>query len=116
MDIGWISALVSVTSASVALGALVASVLDGRAGRRNAEFSVHRDLWWQRWSWVADRATSDDEGQRAAAGVMSAALVTRSWTTDDDTWTSSALADSEAARAKARGQQEGVLANDLDAD
>jgi len=81
MDIGWISALVSVTSASVALGALVASVLDGRAGRRNAEFSVHRDLWWQRWSWVADRATSDDEGQRAAAGVMSAALVTRSWTT-----------------------------------
>ncbi|MCS6587955.1 hypothetical protein [Curtobacterium flaccumfaciens] len=50
MDIGWISALVSVTSASVALGALVASVLDGRAGRRNAEFSVHRDLWWQRWS------------------------------------------------------------------
>ncbi|WP_146245618.1 MULTISPECIES: hypothetical protein [unclassified Curtobacterium] len=64
MDIGWISALVSVTSATVALGALVASVLDGRAGRRNAEFSVHRDLWWQRWSWVADRATSDDEGQR----------------------------------------------------
>jgi hypothetical protein len=51
MDIGWISALVSVTSASVAVGALVASVLDGRAGRRNAEFSVHRDLWWQRWSW-----------------------------------------------------------------
>ncbi|WP_181421147.1 hypothetical protein [Curtobacterium sp. MCSS17_011] len=50
MDIGWISALVSVTSASVALGALVASVLEGRAARRNAEFSVHRDLWWQRWS------------------------------------------------------------------
>ncbi|PZF30793.1 hypothetical protein [Curtobacterium sp. MCPF17_051] len=54
MDIGWTSAIVSVTSAPVALGALVASVLDGRAGRRNAEFSVHRDLWWQRWSRVAD--------------------------------------------------------------
>ncbi|PZF08152.1 MULTISPECIES: hypothetical protein [unclassified Curtobacterium] len=97
MDIGWISALVSVTSASVALGALVASVLDGRAGRRNAEFSAHRDLWWQRWSWVADRATSDDEGQRAAAGVMSAALVTRSWTTADDRWVGQALDDLTAA-------------------
>ncbi|OII05937.1 hypothetical protein [Curtobacterium sp. MCBA15_005] len=107
MDIGWISALVSVTSASVALGALVASVLDGRAGRRNAEFSVHRDLWWQRWSWVADRATSDDEGERAAADVMPAALVTRSWTTDDDTWTSQALAEYEATRPGAHEQQEG---------
>lgn len=116
MDIGWISALVSVTSASVAVGALVASVLDGRAGRRNTEFLGHRDLWWQRWSWVADRATSDDEDRRAAAAVMSAALVTRSWTTDDDTWTSTALADFEAARAEARRQQDGVHADDLDAD
>lgn len=107
MDIGWISALVSVTSASVALGALVASVLDGRAGRRNAEFSVHRDLWWQRWSWVADRATSDEEAKRAAAGVMAAALVSRSWTTDDDTWTSQALAEYEATRPGAHEQQEG---------
>jgi hypothetical protein len=97
MDIGWISALVSVTSASVALGALVASVLDGRAGRRNAEFSVHRDLWWQRWSWVADRATSDDEGKRTAAGVMSAALVSRSWTTADDRWVRQTLDDLTAA-------------------
>lgn len=96
MDIGWTNALVSVTSASVALGALVASVLDGRAGRRNAEFSVHRDLWWQRWSRVADRATSDDE-ERAAAGVMSAALVTRSWTTADDRWVGQALDDLTAA-------------------
>ena len=76
---------------------LVASVLDGRAGRRNAEFSVHRDLWWQRWSWVADRATSDDEGTRAAAGVMAAALVSRSWTTADDRWVGRALDDLTAA-------------------
>lgn len=97
MDIGWISALVSVTSASVAVSALVASVLDGRAGRRNTEFLGHRDLWWQRWSWVADRATSDDVRQREAAAVMSVALTTRDWTTADDRWVRQALDDLKTA-------------------
>lgn len=60
MDVAVTSAVVSVVGALVAVGALVVSVVDGRAGRRNTEFLGHRDLWWQRWSWVADRATSDD--------------------------------------------------------
>ncbi|MFK4482070.1 MULTISPECIES: hypothetical protein [unclassified Curtobacterium] len=116
MDVAVTSAVVSVVGALVAVGALVVSVVNGRAGRRNTEFLGHRDLWWQRWSWVADRATSDDEDRRAAAAVMSAALVTRSWTTDDDTWTSTALADFEAARAEARTQQEGLVTDDLETD
>ncbi|WIE72518.1 hypothetical protein [Curtobacterium sp. MCJR17_020] len=107
MDVALTSAVVSVVGALVAVGALVVSVVDGRAGRRNTEFLGHRDLWWQRWSWVADRATSDDEGKRAAAALMSAALVTRTWTTDDDTWMSRALAGSEAPRPHTHEQPEG---------
>lgn len=107
MDVAVTSAVVSVVGALVAVGALVVSVVDGRAGRRNTEFLGHRDLWWQRWSWVADRATSDDESQRAAAALMSAALVTRTWTTDDDTWMSRALAASEAPRPHTHEQPEG---------
>ncbi|TCL76587.1 MULTISPECIES: hypothetical protein [unclassified Curtobacterium] len=66
MDVALTSAVVSVVGALVAVGALVVSVVDGRAGRRNTEFLGHRDLWWQRWSWVADRATSDDRWVRQA--------------------------------------------------
>lgn len=93
MDVALTSAVVSVVGALVAVGALVVSVVDGRAGRRNTEFLGHRDLWWQRWSWVADRATSDDARQREAAAVMSVALVTRDWTTADDRWVHQALDD-----------------------
>jgi hypothetical protein len=50
MDVGLISALVSVSGAFVAVAALVVNVADGRAGRRNTEFLAHRDQWWQRWS------------------------------------------------------------------
>jgi hypothetical protein len=86
MDVGAISAFVSVSSAFVAVGALIASVMDGRAGRRNTEFLGHRDMWWQRWTWVAERATSNDSSSRRAAAIMATALVTRDWTTEDDTW------------------------------
>ncbi|MBT2502518.1 hypothetical protein [Curtobacterium sp. ISL-83] len=50
MDLGIVSVLVSVTSAAVAVGALVVNAVDGRARRRNTEFLGHRDPWWQRWS------------------------------------------------------------------
>jgi hypothetical protein len=47
---------------------LVASVLvtlaEGRAARRNTESLGHRDLWWQRWSWITERAVSDDAPDR----------------------------------------------------
>lgn len=97
MDVASTSAVVSVVGALVAVGALVVSVVNGRAGRRNTEFLGHRDLWWQRWSWVADRATSDDVRQREAAAVMSVALTTRDWTTADDRWVRQALDDLKTA-------------------
>ncbi|WIB77851.1 hypothetical protein DEJ28_01780 [Curtobacterium sp. MCPF17_002] len=105
MDVGLISALVSVSGAVVAVAALVVNVADGRAGRRNTEFLGHRDMWWQRWSWVADRATSEDETQREAASVMATALVTRGWTTDDDTWVFEALERSRALQKTQRDEE-----------
>jgi hypothetical protein len=84
--IGWAGALVSVVSACAVVAATVVTVLDGRAARRNTEFLAHRDLWWQRWSWVADRTTSLDVHHREAAMLMVHALTTRDWVTDDDKW------------------------------
>ncbi|WP_217638260.1 hypothetical protein [Curtobacterium sp. UNCCL20] len=87
--------------AFVAVAALVVSVADGRAGRRNTEFLAHRDQWWNRWSWVAERATSQDEDQQDAAMIMASALTTRRWTTDDDTWVLHALEEHDTRRAAA---------------
>lgn len=91
MGSAWASAVVSLLGAAVAVATLVVSVIDRRAVLRNTKSSVHRDTWWQRWSWVADRATSGDERERDAAALMVSALTSRPWATADDTWMLSAL-------------------------
>ena len=114
MDGTWAAvtgAVISAIGACGAVAALVVTVREGRAARRNTEFLGHRDMWWQRWSWVADRATADDESGRAAASVMAAALVTRTWTTEDDTWMFHALERFSAQQAPTDRTDEG---NDSD--
>lgn len=82
----WTSALMSMVSTCGAVAALVVTVREGRALRRNTDFLAHRDQWWKRWSWVVDRAFSLPARDRAAASIMAEALATRDWTTDDDTY------------------------------
>lgn len=89
--VGWAGVVVSVVSACAAVGATGVTLREGRAMRRNADFSAHRDQWWQRWSWVTERALSDQSGSRATAALMADALATRDWTTDDDEWMYNAL-------------------------
>jgi len=113
MDVGLISALVSVSSAFVAVAALVEHIADGRAGRRNTEFLAHRDQWWQRWSWVAERTTSDDEHQQDAAVIMATALTSRAWTTDDDTWVFHALEEYDTRRSSGHDEPEDRSRSDL---
>ncbi|WP_144764652.1 hypothetical protein [Curtobacterium sp. 9128] len=91
--IAWTSAVVAAASAGGALASLVVTVREGRALRRNTEFLAHRDQWWKRWSWVAERAVSDDESAQAAASIMATALQGRRWTTDDDRYMYDAVRD-----------------------
>ncbi|OIH92582.1 hypothetical protein [Curtobacterium sp. MCBA15_001] len=84
--IGWAGVVVSVVSACAAVGATVVTLREGRAMRRNTEFLAHRDQWWQRWAWIADRALCSDEDANAAASLMVHALTTRRWVTEDDNW------------------------------
>lgn len=93
MDVGLVSTSVSVASAVVAVAALVVTAREGHAVRRNTEFLAHRDQWWKRWSWVAERAVSDRADHRAVADLMALALETRPWTTPDDHWMFRALSD-----------------------
>ncbi len=81
MGIGVSGLVGALTGAVIAAIGIVVTVVEGRRTRRNAEFSVHRDLWWQRWSWVADRALSADVTERERAALMAQALMTRSWVT-----------------------------------
>lgn len=113
MDIGLISALVSVASASVAVAALVVHIADGRGGRRNTEFLALRDQWWKRWSWVAERTTSDDEAQQDAAAIMATALTSRDWSTDDATWVFHALDEYDTRRSSASDEPEERNRHDL---
>lgn len=82
----WTSALMSMVSTCGAVAALIITVTEGRASRRNTDFLGHRDLWWQRWTWVADRVTSDADHRQHAASLMVHALITRDWVTEDDRW------------------------------
>lgn len=84
--ITWTSALMSMVSTCGAVAALVVTVREGRALRRNTDFLAHRDQWWKRWSWVVDRAVSADDHDQTAAAIMATALSTRGWTTPDDKW------------------------------
>ncbi len=104
MDVGWVSALVALAGAAVAAASVVVTVLEGRRMRRNTEFSVHRDLWWQRWTWVVERALSGDPHDHDAAALMTHALTTRSWATPDDEWVLTALERNERRR---RDQERG---------
>lgn len=107
MDTGWTSASVSLLSALVAVASVVVTVVEGRRARRNTEFLGHRDHWWQRWSWVVERALSADERRRDAAALMTDALMTRTWVTDDDKWVERALDDHETTAARRlRGREE----------
>ncbi|WP_152999495.1 hypothetical protein [Curtobacterium citreum] len=76
MGIGVAGLVGALTGAVIAAIGIVVTVVEGRRTRRNAEFSVHRDLWWQRWSWVADRALSADVTERERAALMAQALMT----------------------------------------
>ncbi|MFJ3035296.1 hypothetical protein ACIPC2_12895 [Curtobacterium pusillum] len=102
MDVGWTSAVVSLLSALVAVASVVVTLVEGRRARRNTEFLGHRDHWWQRWSWVVERALSDDERRRDAAALMVDALMTRAWVTDDDKWVERSLDDRETSIARRR--------------
>ncbi|MDP4334010.1 hypothetical protein Q7F20_11585 [Curtobacterium sp. A7_M15] len=102
MDAGWTSASVSLLSALVAVASVVVTVVEGRRARRNTEFLGHRDHWWQRWSWVVERALSADERRRDAAALMTDALMTQTWVTDDDEWVRRALDDHETMTARRR--------------
>jgi hypothetical protein len=50
-----------------------------------------RDLWWQRWSWITERAVSDDAPDREAARLLSTAVASRSRTTADVVWMRKAI-------------------------
>ncbi|WFR67866.1 hypothetical protein P9139_05585 [Curtobacterium flaccumfaciens] len=102
MDAGWTTASVSLLSALVAVASVIVTVIEGRRARRNTERLGHRDHWWQRWSWVVERALSDDERRRRAAALMTHALMTRTWVTDDDVWVERALDDHETTTARRR--------------
>lgn len=113
MDVGLASAVVSLVSALVAVASVVVTVVEGRRARRNTESLGHRDHWWQRWSWVVARALSDDERQRDAAALMTDALMTRAWVTDDDKWVEDALDDHETIAAKRRRDGKELTDDDL---
>ena len=107
MDVGVTGAVVSMLSALVAVASVVVTVLEGRRARRNTEFLGHRDHWWQRWSWVVERAMSDDPRRQDAAALMTHALMTRPWVTADDVWVEDALDDHETGAARRdRGRKE----------
>lgn len=103
MDVGWVSAVVALVGAAVAAASVVVTVVEGRRTRRNTEFSVHRDLWWQRWTWVVERALSRDPDDHDAAALMTYALTTRSWVTEDDAWVLTELEKAERRRLGERG-------------
>ncbi len=112
MDVGWVSAVVALVGAAVAAASVVVTVVEGRRTRRNTEFSVHRDLWWQRWTWVVERALSADPRTRATAALMTHALMTRGWVSNDDKWVEEALAtheEDEARSDRARKEPPGDL-------
>ncbi|WP_144715307.1 hypothetical protein [Curtobacterium pusillum] len=113
MDTGWTSAAVSGFGALVAVASVVVTVSEGRRARRNTEFLGHRDHWWQRWSWVVERALSGDERQRDAAVLMVEALMTRAWATDDDKWVERSLDDHETTAARRRREREEGSDDDL---
>lgn len=100
--IGWAGVVVSVVSACAAVGATVVTLREGRAMRRNADFLAHRDQWWQRWSWVTERALSEQSESQAAAALLADALASRAWTTDDDEWMYDALRDRPGGRRPRR--------------
>jgi hypothetical protein len=113
MDVGLASAVVSLLSALVAVASVVVTVVEGRRARRNTEFLGHRDHWWQRWSWVVERVMSGDERQRDAAALMTDALMTRMWVTDDDKWVERSLDDHEKKVARRRRDREERSDDDL---
>lgn len=96
------SAVVALVGAAVAAASVVVTVVEGRRTRRNTEFSVHRDLWWQRWTWVVERALSRDPDDHDAAALMTYALTTRSWVTEDDEWVVWAVQHAERRRFRDR--------------
>jgi len=103
MDVGLVSAVVALVGAAVAAASVVVTLIEGRRTRRNTEFSVHRDLWWQRWTWVVERALSRDPDDHDAAALMTYALTTRSWATRDDERALTELEKAERRRLGERG-------------
>jgi hypothetical protein len=86
-----IAPIVALCSAVVAVASVVVTVAEGRAARRNTEFLAHRDQWWNRWTWIAERAHAPDAATRDLAEFMALALRTRRWSTVDDRWVADEL-------------------------
>ncbi|WP_022903651.1 hypothetical protein [Curtobacterium sp. B8] len=105
MDVGWTSAAVAVIGAVVAVASLVVTVVEGVRARRHTKFLAHHDHWWQRWSWIAERALSDDDTEQDAAAFMAHAVLTRSWSTPDDKWMDRALDDHEVWASNRRRKE-----------
>lgn len=105
MDVGWSSAVVSLVGAAVALASLVVTVVEGRRARRNTKFLAHHDHWWQRWSWIAERAFSERDRDHDVAALMAHAVLTREWSTTDDVWMERALDVHEYREAQRRRKE-----------
>ncbi|MFJ4295251.1 hypothetical protein [Curtobacterium sp. NPDC089689] len=95
----------AVIGAVVAVASLVVTVLEGVRARRHTKYSAHHDHWWQRWSWIAERALSNAECDHDAAALMARAVLSRSWSTPDDDWMERAL-DAYEFRAARRRRKE----------
>jgi hypothetical protein len=70
-----------------AVGAVTGAVLaavEARAWRRNAKSLAEQTGWWDRWSWIADRASSEDPSVREAAALMLRQVRDATWSGIDD--------------------------------
>jgi len=74
----------AVIGAVVAVASIVTTMVEGRATRRRVALDSHRDQWWARWSWIAEKALSQHPAEEQAAMVMLDALTELPWRTRDD--------------------------------
>jgi hypothetical protein len=81
----------AVISAVVGVVSVAATVLEARASRRNTRILAERSGWWERWSWIAERAWSRSRADRKAASVMLEQVQTAPWASVDDRRTALAV-------------------------
>ena len=81
----------AVIGAVVGVVSVAATVLEARASRRNTETLAQRSAWWERWSWIAERAFSPRPGEEQAATIMLRQVTHLPWTTAEDRRTALAI-------------------------